>query len=190
MQTSDFHFINSQDFFADSIALAEQVKKFGTKFDYLIAINRGGAVLGRYLSDLLTVPMGAFAMASYVGVNLRKELKITQELNLDLKDKNILIVDEICDSGTTFIKALDYVNLFSPAQIQTAALVVKPHASYKPDFWVQEIDKWVVFPYEMIETFKATKDQSEEVKTMIKDFFVKGGAELSVVESLYQKALP
>lgn len=188
MNKEDFYFIDSKQFFQDSIKLAEKIKASYLDFDYVIAINRGGAVLGRFLSDLLDIQMGAFAMASYVGVNLRKELKITQELNLDLKGKKILIVDEICDSGNTFIKALKYVEQFLPASIQTASLVVKSHAVYKPDFWVSEIDKWVVFPYEMAETIVATKTESDEVKQAIKDFFVDAGASQSVVESCYQEA--
>ncbi len=184
MQVQDFHFIDTKQFFQASLVLAEKIKATQQTFDYVIAINRGGAVLGRYLSDLLDIQMGAFAMASYVGINLRKELKITQELNLDLKDKKILVVDEICDTGNTFIKALHYLEQFQPQDIKTASLVVKSHAVYKPDFLVTEIDKWVVFPYEMRETILATQDQSAEVKQAVSDFFVQAGAESTMLQSV------
>lgn len=185
MKKSNFHFFNFNDFFQQILKVAQEIKQSDhQKFDYVIAINRGGAVLGRFLSDLLEVPMGAFAMASYVGVNLSKELKITQELNLDLKNKQILLVDEICDTGNTFVKAIKYLAKFEPSKVVTASLVIKSHSVYQPDFWVEQIDKWVVFPYEIKETITATKNQPVEVTNAVTDFFIKLGVSKTMIESI------
>ncbi len=185
MKKSDFYFLNFNDFFQQILKVSQQIKQSNyQKFDYVIAINRGGAVLGRFLSDLLAVPMGAFAMASYVGVNLSKELKITQELNLDLKNKQILLVDEICDTGNTFVKAIKYLAKFEPSKVVTASLVVKSHSVYQPDFWVEQIDKWVVFPYEIRETIMAVKNQPADVVNAVNNFFINLGVNKTMIESI------
>lgn len=190
MQVKDFYFVNFKDFFGQILELSQKIANSDEKqFDYVIAINRGGAVSARFLSDLLAVPMGAFAMASYVGVNLHKELKITQELNLDLKDKQILLVDEICDTGNTFVKAIEYLAKFEPKRVVTASLIVKSGASYQPDFWVEQVDKWVVFPYEIRETLSAIIGQNPAVVTAVNSFFLDLGVDQAILDAI-SKNLP
>ncbi len=121
-------------------------------FDFLISINRGGAVLSRILSDYLAIQVSAFGLASYVGINSQKELKIIQELNVDIQDKKVLLVDEICDSGKTFESAVKIAEKLQPRKLATAALFLKPHSTFIPTYHAVASQKWVVFPYEVRET--------------------------------------
>jgi len=76
---------------------------------------------------------------------------LSHKLNLPLIEienisKNTLIVDDICDSGETFIKLHDE---FPHAVF--SCLHFKPHTSkFSPDIWVKEWDlnDWIVYPWE------------------------------------------
>jgi len=182
MDKTNFKFFSFQDILQSSFQLAQKIQQDNQKFDYIISVNRGGAIFARILSDLLNVKMGAFAMSSYIGIDERKKLKITQKLNLKLKDKKILIVDEIADTGKTFVKAVEHVNEFDPKQIATASLVVKPKSEYRPDYFMHETDKWVVFPYEIRETYEALKDEPES-KNLMLNFVENLGLDKKAVEN-------
>jgi hypoxanthine phosphoribosyltransferase len=74
---------------------------------------------------------------------------LSHKLNLPLVSeptRKTLIVDDICDSGETFLKLLEQhpFNLF-------ACLHYKPHTSkFPPDIWAElyEVDNWLVYPWE------------------------------------------
>jgi hypoxanthine phosphoribosyltransferase len=74
---------------------------------------------------------------------------LSHKLNLPLVSeptRKTLIVDDICDSGETFLKLLKQhpFNLF-------ACLHYKPHTSkFPPDIWAElyEVDNWLVYPWE------------------------------------------
>jgi len=57
--------------------------------------------------------------------------------------ENTLIVDDIADTGITLKKCGSlYIN---------ATLFYKPWSEVKPDFYVEESNEWIVFPWEDID---------------------------------------
>lgn len=54
----------------------------------------------------------------------------------DFGGKNILVVEDIVDTGRTVTALSNMINEFSPASVAVAAMVVKrlPDVTYKPDF--------------------------------------------------------
>lgn len=158
-------------------------------FDVIISINRGGAVLARILSDYLGAEIAAFGMVSYQGINHQKEIRVNQDLNADLAGKNVLLVDEICDTGKTFIKAIEIAEKLKPAQIKTATLITKPHSVFKPDFSVSSSEKWVVFPYEVRETLKSlwpSYSTNDLLKAQLQQYFLQLGissSDLTTIEN-------
>ena len=129
----------------------------------IVAISRGGLVVARILSDFLKLPIYNIAMESYKTMGENKEPVITQDLgSADIKGKNILLVDEICDTGKTFERAVAYLNSAGrhgdrPLQIKSACLITKTRSSFIPDYFCAKIDKWVIFPYEVRETVEELK---------------------------------
>lgn len=111
---------------------------------------------------------------------------MTQNIgSAEIAGKRILLVDEICDSGKTFERALTYLNsaeeeMSRPAAIKTACLVFKSKSLLKPDYYQDLIDKWVVFPYEVRETIEELKDK------MSREKFVELGFDSKMVEELYK----
>lgn len=92
------------------------------------AIPRGGLVFGVKLSNIIGVPLF---------YNLDEAL-------LDFKQEEILIVDDISDSGSTFY------NIAMINNYQTISLFVKEGTKYIPTFFCNkcEKDEWIVFPWE------------------------------------------
>lgn len=183
MELSNLHYISWANFHESSFSLAEKIKNSGEKFDTIIAISRGGLVLARILSDFLNLPIYNISIESYTGINQHKEPKVTQEIeSVDLNGKKILLVDEICDSGKTFERAVSYLSSVGVSQgkriyIKSACLILKSKSSFQPDFFEEKIDKWVVFPYEVRETIEALRD-----KFKIEDFIKLGFYEEMVKE--------
>lgn len=122
----------------------------------LLSVARGGHVLARLLSDFLNLPIFSFSIQSYQDLQ-QHELRITQELSGDFKGKNVLLVDEIIDSGKTLVRALDYLDAFEINSVTSVSLHVKPEAVLKSDFYCEETENWVVYPYEVRETVEALR---------------------------------
>jgi len=147
-----FYFISWKDLHETCFKLARKILEGKLQFDRLVCISRGGLIIARILSDFLDLPISNFTIVSYVSLGKTGEPKIVEKLSADIRNENILLVDEIADHGTTLKKAISYLKSFSPKKITTLAPFIKPWSSPKPDFWQIKTDKWVVFPYEVRET--------------------------------------
>ena len=131
------------------LEIKEQIKKSSWIPDIILSVNRGGCVPGVYLSHMINVPH------KVVDVQLRDN---ESEPNLMVLDScinsfsNILIIDDINDTGATFnfIKnRIDEQDL----SIFFAVLIDNISSNFKVDFRGKLIDKsedpsWIIFPWE------------------------------------------
>lgn len=131
--------------------LAQEIQK-SDGFNQIVAISRGGLIVGRVLADLLDLPISLFTIQAYKEIGKIKKPKIIEELNANIQGKNILLVDEIVDTGKTLALALSYLKNFKPQKIKSAVLFYKQKAKTAPDFFLFKTTAWVVFPYEVRET--------------------------------------
>ncbi len=86
---------------------------------------------------------------SYEGEN-RKELKITCELEGSLRGKEVLIVDDIFDTGESLYAAYMEVLKHEPSSVKTCVLLdkeVKKRVDIRPDFVGFKIPNRFVFGY-------------------------------------------
>jgi uncharacterized protein len=158
--------------------LAAAILNHSGKFDEIVTIARGGLTLGHLLSDFLQLPVYSITIQSYSDIQAQGELVITQELGKSIKGKRILLVDDVSDSGKTFVRAKDYLKTLEPEEITTVAIFLKPHTSYRPDYYTRQTTKWIVFPYEVAETIiYITQKMGSDGKTkaQIQDFLLKLG---------------
>lgn len=139
----------------DCIALAKKIKLSKLKIDKIIAISRGGLPAARIFSDLLDLPISHITIESYKDLKQKKQTRITEIPNKSFDNKRLLLVDEIADSGKTFARASGYFKKFEDCKILTLALYIKPITKSVPDLWQERFDGWVIFPYEVKETYKA-----------------------------------
>jgi len=152
----ELEFITWPEFHQMGFNLAQQLRNRHPACCTLISVARGGHVLARLLSDFLKLPIYSVSIQSYKDFQ-RHELHITQELNVDLKGRHVILVDEIIDSGKTLVRALEYLEAFETRSVTSVSVHVKPEAIRKSDLYVAETSKWVVYPYEVRETIEALR---------------------------------
>lgn len=133
---------NYQDFLAetliDQVTLQNRVAELGHELnrDYagndnllLICILRGGIVFLVDLMRQLTVPhqIDFMAISSY-GVNARESegnVRLTLDLQTNIHDKDVLLVEDIIDSGRTISKVLKMLSLREPRSLKVCTLLDK-----------------------------------------------------------------
>ena len=88
--------------------LARKIREEGFKPDVIVAIARGGYVPARLLCDYLGVTdLLSIKVEHWLETGkAEKEAKITYPYNYDLSGKKVLVVDDICDTGDSFIIAV------------------------------------------------------------------------------------
>jgi len=118
----------------------------------IVAISRGGLTLGHLLSDFLRIPIATFTIQSYQDIQKHGVVKITEPLKADIKGKIILLVDDVADSGITLKRAISYLGDFKPQSVTTTCMFYKPTSCIRPDFFTKQTSKWIIFPYEPIES--------------------------------------
>lgn len=143
--------ISWERFEKDCIKLAKKVKKL--PIDRIVAIARGGLVAGRLFSDFLDLPVSGITIFSYKNMKQKKETKITETPSSSFENQTILIVDDVADSGKTFELAVKFFQQKKVKKTYTAAVYYKSHTKFLPDFTSRKIDKWIIYPYELKETF-------------------------------------
>lgn len=135
--------------------LSEKIQDEGRKLDLIVGIARGGLTIAHIASDFLKLPVASFTISSYKDLKQVKLSDIAYHVGGDLKDKNILLIDDVSDTGKTFIRGAKYLREMGAASITTASPFIKPWTKYMPDFYVKKVDEWIVFPYDMRETVEA-----------------------------------
>ena len=149
-----------------ALTLAEDILTKADHIDGIVAIARGGLSLGHVLSDFLSATISTFAIQSYENIQEQGEVKITAGIQTSIKEKHVLVVDDVADTGKTFLRALSYLADFKPRSITTVAMFYKPHSVFKPDFFVAETSKWILFPTEVTESILAIfKNMKREGKS-------------------------
>lgn len=138
------------------IQVANQIRHSSYKPDLLVAISRGGWVPGRILSDLLENPnIATIKVEHYLDIyKTRARPKITQPLPIEVKEKRILLVDDIADSGKSLKLVKKHLFDQGAVDVKICALYCKPWSIVIPDFLARTTDAWVCFPHEINETMK------------------------------------
>ena len=67
-------------------------------------------------------------VSSYKGMNSSGRVDELIGLNTDIKDKHVIILEDIVDTGITMNKIYSYLDSYSPASIQITSLLYKPDA--------------------------------------------------------------
>ena len=132
------------------LRLVNEILVNGYRIDLIVGILRGGYIVARILCDLLKAnDIGVVEVKFYRGVEERAERPIiTQPLTADVRGKNILIVDDVVDSGRTLEIVTEQVRLRGAKNVKSAVLYYKPRSIIKPDYFVHETVEWIVFPWE------------------------------------------
>lgn len=95
----------------------------------LVGLLRGSFIFMADLCRGITVSHEVdFMTASSYGNNLSssRDVKILKDLDEDIRGKDVLIIEDIIDSGNTLSKVRDILNLREPASLAICTLLDKP----------------------------------------------------------------
>ena len=156
-------------------------KDIGKSFspDVIVAVGRGGWIPARILSDALDVRELYSVKAEHWDVaETKDDAVITQPLNVNIAGKNVLVVDDVTDTGKTMNIIIKHVKELGAREIRTAVLHHKKSSSFMPDFAGEILDKWVwvVYPWGIFETIlgflpKISASNVDEIKERLKSDF-------------------
>jgi hypoxanthine phosphoribosyltransferase len=127
--------------------VASLIKKIPARPTVIIGIARGGIVIARLLSDLLDVQkIRFFRLKSYESVGERKnKIEIYQQLKENLKKDDVLLVDDIADTGKSLEVCKQLILSLRPRDLKTATPYLKPWSNFKPDYFVKTFDDGLFF---------------------------------------------
>ncbi|MGR9086479.1 MAG: phosphoribosyltransferase [Gammaproteobacteria bacterium] len=160
--------------------LVRQLREAEVRFDIIVAIARGGYIPGRIVSDMLGVhDLAGFKVEHYQGIHKEKEALVKYPLNADIDGKNVLLLDDVCDSGDTFVVALEHIRRRGAAnEMRTAALHYKTVSRYIPDFYVETVQewRWIIYPWAV----------NEDLSSMISKMSIEG-SDMALLQRLIKK---
>ena len=117
--------------------LAGRIKELGAEISkdyegeeiFLVGILKGAAFFATELAKRITVPViiDFMSTSSYgAGTASSGEVRITKELDLDMTGKNVLIAEDIIDSGNTLSYLLQYFKDKGAKSVRLATMLDKP----------------------------------------------------------------
>ncbi len=130
--------------------LATLVAASSFRPDILVAVARGGLVPGGGLSYALGIKLtDAINVEFYTDVEetLPAPVLLAPHLDIDsIAGRQILVVDDVADSGRTLSLVLDLLQHHG-AEARSAVLYAKPRSEVVPDYVWRQTEKWIVFPW-------------------------------------------
>lgn len=130
--------------------LCQQVVDSGFEPDWIVAIARGGLLIGGAVAYALRCKnIGVVNVEFYTDIDERLEVPVMlpPALNLaDLADTKLLIVDDVADTGETLKLVVD---TFAPvvAEIRSLVIYEKPRSIFSADYVWRHTDQWINFPW-------------------------------------------
>lgn len=131
--------------------------------DHVIGIARGGLPLAIHASHILEASVGVVWATHYDGTERKEGVEVDNYGMVDVEDGNsILIIDDIVDTGKTMEAVVERTRNQGVVDVEvtTASMHVKPDREFDPDYWAEETDKWVVYPWEYMRPWD-TEDNNE-----------------------------
>ena len=133
--------VSEEELKAKVAELGAQISKdYEGKNLVLVSILKGSVVFMADLMRSVTIPCSVdfMAVSSYGNqTTTTGAVKINKDLNQDIEGRDIILVEDILDSGVTLHYLKDYLSVRRPASITIATLLDKParrkapiHAAY------------------------------------------------------------
>lgn len=128
---------------------AEINEHYGDRPLTIVGVLTGSVILMADLIRKLEMPLrvGVVQTSSYKGTE-RGALTINSEMMLDITGRDVLLIDDIFDTGNTLEEVTGLMNELGPTSLQSAVLLLKTGqqlVDWKPEFVAFDIpDEFVV----------------------------------------------
>lgn len=148
---SDEREIMTWDMFgAASRDLARMVVDDGYEPDMVLAIARGGLLIGGAIGYALSIKnVYTMNVEFYTGVDERLDVpRILPPAPdfVDLSHGKILVVDDVADTGYTLASVQEFCE-GKVGEVRTGVLYEKSHSVVKSDYAWKKTDLWINFPW-------------------------------------------
>lgn len=176
------------------LSLAEMIRRDSFNPEVIVGVSRGGWPPARVMSDLLgNIELANVRVEFYSGVaETRSEPVVTQPISLPVKRKNVLIMDDVADTGKSLKVVRDHVAEAGAKSIKIATIYYKPWSIIVPDYYVRITKRWIVFPWERKETVRnlVTKCMRNGIPIdEIKRKLIEGGMDQRLLERFITEVL-
>ena len=119
---------------------------------YLVGTLRGAVV---WMADImksisLDVEVDFVAASSYAGTNTTGVVTIKKDVDGNVEGKNVIIVEDIVDTGTTLLKLMEYFKARGAKSVEICSMLNKPSrrtADVEPKYCGFDIDNLFVIGY-------------------------------------------
>ena len=119
------------------------------RYDLLVGIARGGIPVAMVVSDHLNVKIDFVNVKSYNDIGKRTAPRILTTLTERIEGKDVLLVDDLVDQGDTMDFMKRYLGDQKPRLLETAVMFRKPWSRVDPDYYLETVSEWIVFPFEL-----------------------------------------
>jgi hypoxanthine phosphoribosyltransferase len=146
--------LNKDDINKKVEAVAERIS-----FDYqdrkllLIGVLKGSFVFLADLIRFLTIPVEIdfIGTASYGTKSVSSgNIRLTKKITAPLSNKDVLIVEDIVDTGLTLAFLTDHINSFGPNSVKTCTFIDKPERrkiEINVDYCCHKVDEGFLVGY-------------------------------------------
>jgi hypoxanthine phosphoribosyltransferase len=126
----------------------------------VVSLLKGAFVFTADLIREISLPLEVdfIAVSSYgTGTSSTGVVKLLKDLDINIESKNVLIVDDIIDSGLTLRYLVDHIKAMKPAVVKTCVLLDRParrKTNIKVDYVGFEIPDYFVIGYGLDYAYK------------------------------------
>jgi len=138
------HYYSYESFQDDVALLLKEVQIYQP--DIILAVARGGVTLGHFMAEGLG--LRALYTLNSIHYNEQEKLETIEVFNIPNlgKNKRVLIVDDIIDSGESMVEIMQVLKQKYPENVyKSAVLFYKKDALVQPDFTRHEAKEWIEF---------------------------------------------
>ena len=138
------YFYNYDEFKEDINRFCSTLNSY--KPDIIVAIARGGLTFGHFLSEKLNLrKLYTLNSIHYNGTIKQNDITIYNIPDIP-ENANVLIVDDIVDSGETMFKVMNiFKKRFPQSNFKSGVIFYKKNAIFQPDFKIKEAKEWIHF---------------------------------------------
>jgi hypoxanthine phosphoribosyltransferase len=151
--------VSWNDVYARCRSIAHALREQDIAPDLIIAIARGGFAPARVLCDFLDIhDLASFKVEHYAaGAREKSVARVVFPVNTDIRNRRVLLVDDVNDSGDTLAVARPYLRELEPASLHTAVLDQKQNSPESVDLQGRLVTqwRWLTYPWAVMEDLSA-----------------------------------